>query len=258
MTVPAAILVLLLALDGPVGHGIPPVVTRFAGETSPPIQAIFARHPEDAVIQPEIVWFLDGDALGVPLGKSAFTPSSEAPSNPLLTPGHFLWDLPDSAKPQVYRGAIYQEGLSPESQPFATFRFVLFPADYLLEEWKKVAESDLHLTLIGPLPGLREFFQSRGIRFVEGRHDDLSSVDRNGMLVVDAEHDDLFVIPPGQARAVLVFSAPDRSWQSSFRVMENTDATIWTQRNLHLDFASDPLAQKLFLHLAEPLIQKSP
>jgi hypothetical protein len=259
MSIPASLIAVLLALDGPVGHGIPPVVARFGGDQMQALQATFARHPADSMPRVEIEWFLDGGALAVPIGKSGFVLARTLSDHPILTHGTFQLDFPPSEKPETYRGMIRQTlGDKKNSAPIATIRLTVFPSAYFAEDWKNLASSDVAITLIGELPGLREFLTKEKISFTEGDPQDLSTINRNGMLVADTASEENFVLPPGIARAMLIFSAPDRSWQSRFGFQQDGDTFLWTQRRPHLDFASDPLAQAQFLQLAQPLIPKNP
>lgn len=254
MSIPFSLVVVLLALDGPVGRGIPPVVARFGGDEMA-VPAIFARHPADSTPEVEIEWFLDGGALGAPVGKSGFILARKPSDHPILSEGTFLVDLPASSKTETYRGLLRSVRGEESSVPLAEIQLAVFPRDHFVADWQRLARSEVSITLIGKLPGLRSFLRQQGVSFTEGDTNDPGTIDRNGLLVVDASHENS-VIPPGLARAMLVYTAPNRSWSSGFAAQENGDSLIWTQRQPGSDFAQDPLAQTQFLNLALPLLKQ--
>jgi hypothetical protein len=256
MSIPLSLVVILLALDGPLGRGIPPVVARFGGDEMA-LPAIFARHPTDSMPQVAIDWFLDGGTLAAPVGTSGFLLARKPAEHPIVTEGSFLVNLPPSDKTETYRGLIRTVRGEEKSAPLAEIQLVIFPENFFAEDWKILAASDAGITLIGELPGLRDFLQKNEIFFAEGDVNDPGTIDRNGILVIDASDEKNFIIPPGLARAMLVYAAPNRSWSSEFAVQENGDSIIWTPRQSGLDFADDPLAQAQFLSLARPLLNKT-
>lgn len=256
MSIPLSLAVILLALDGPVGLGIPPVLGRFGGNATT-ISAVFARNPADPMPELKIDWFLDGDTLAAPVAKSGFLLTRKPAGNPLLTEGTFQVDLPISAKVENYRGVIFAIHEKKAPDPLAEIQLAVFPPDHFVAAWQELANSTVPVTLVGDLPGLRDFLQNHEIAFTEGDANDPGSIDRSGLLVVDASNEKNFVIPPGLARAVLIFSAPDRSWQFEFAMQENGNTVLWTRRHLNFDFAQDPLAQAQFLNLAQTLLHKS-
>lgn len=258
MSIPISALLILLALDGPLGHGIPPVVARFGGENMIAIPATFARHPSDSIPQAEIVWFLDGDTLAAPVAKSGFVTARTPVENPVLTHGSFQLDLPVSDKTVTYRGIVMNHSGEESGTPLATVQLAVFPPDNFSRDWTALAKSELPLTIIGELPGLREFLHKEGIRFTEGNLNDPSTLDRNAMVVVDASNEKNFTIPPGTFRAMLVFAPNDHSWLSAFAQQNPGGSVLWMQRPIALDFQQDPIAQGQFLQLAKPLTTKNP
>lgn len=258
MSITISTLVILLALDGSVGQGIPPVVARFGGDKVPAVEATFARHPADSMPKVEIVWFLDGDALAVPVRKSTFSYDRTPAKNPVLTQGSFALDLPTSEKTETYRGAIFNVASEKKLVPLAVIRLVLFPPDAFTRRWQAMAAAKIPLALAGELPGMREFLRGLNIQFVEADLNTPGADGRDGMLVVDAADKEDFLITPGLARVIMIFAAPDRSWQSRFETLENGKLILWGQRPIHHDFAQDPLAQAQFLHLAESLTKSIP
>lgn len=258
MSIATSLFVVLLALDGPLGQGVPPLVARFGSDECEAIPAVFARHPAESMPGIEIVWFLDADALGVPVGKSEFLCSGTLEDNPVLTPGTFPLSLPLSKKTEIYRGIIRQTKDNKQSTPLGTVRLAVFPPSIFSEQWETLAKEGISLALAGPLAGLREFLEERDIRFAEADLNDPGTIDRNGMLVVDAEEGSNFFVTPGQARTTLVFGASDLSWQSGFRMHQDEDTFLWIQRPMSPDFAHNPLAQSQFLNLATTLASKKP
>lgn len=256
MSLPLSLVVILLALDGPVGRGIPPVVARFAGDELP-LRAIFARHPADSMPKVAIDWFLDGGTLAAPVGTSGFLLARKPAEHPILTEGTFFVNLPPSDKTETYRGLIRTVQGDKKSTPLAEIQLAIFPANFFAEDWRRVEASEVGITLIGELPGLRVFLEETGISFAEGNLSDPGSIDRNGLLVVDASGEKNFVLPPALARAMLIYAPSNHSWQSEFVSHQNADTLLWIQRPPELDFAQDPLAQAQFLSLIQPLIQKS-
>jgi hypothetical protein len=256
MSIPLSLVAILLAIDGPVGRGIPPVVARFA-DNEIALTAIFARHPTDSIPQVEIDWFLDGGALAAPVGKSSLLLARKPAEHPILTEGTFFVNLPPSDKTETYRGLIRTVRGDAKSAPLAEVQLAVFPPNHFAHDWQLLAASGVSITLIGELPGLRDFFQKQGILFAEGDANDPGTINRNGLLVIDASDEKNSVVPPGLARATLVFAAPDRSWQSQFQGQEHGHAFLWVQRTPSLDFAQDPLAQAQFLSLARPLLNKT-
>lgn len=253
-----SLMVVLLALDGPVGQGIPPVLARFGGEQIPAIHATFARHPAESLPQVEIEWFLDGGALAVPVGKSVFLCSRTFADHPILTHGTFLLDFPASQKTETYRGLLCAiDGQQKSKTALATIHLAIFPPETFSKDWESLAASDLKITLVGTLPGLRDFLLRQKVPFSEGDLLDPSTIHRDGMLVVDAEDGKNLVLPSAMVRGMLVFAAPDRSWSSGFEVHDNGGAMLWTQRRPGIEFVDDPLAQAQFLSIARPLVNKT-
>jgi hypothetical protein len=156
--------VLLVALDGGIGAGVPEAVERFQS-SEVEIPAIFLR----STLQqdpPVADVFLDGDALGVPLSASLPFQTS-ASAHPWLIEGKFRLALPENAKPYRLRVRFREARLPGRVIGWVTVR--VFPPEDLkdvLSRWLR-QEGNEEVALFGESKGLRELFSGWGIPYTD-------------------------------------------------------------------------------------------
>ncbi|GAB4180938.1 MAG: hypothetical protein Fur0032_22000 [Terrimicrobiaceae bacterium] len=247
----AGALIMLVALDGPLGSGTPEMLARFQSKETPRIAAVFAGGPPTAI---EVDWFLDGEGIVAPVARAVLdiTPTPNVP----LTTVSLPVDLPEVKKPTTFRGVMRAGTGDGEFHPAGDFRLMLFPADHFDSQWKRVAKSGLPISLSGLLTGLRELLSEREVRFGEGESQRPDSIDGNGVLVIQVGDSNPASLFPGQARAMLVYSGASEGLRL-FGEAKDGDKLLWVSGAPRVPFAQDPIAQQMLLQLIEPLIHET-
>jgi len=236
----AIVAILLLALDGPVDGGVPALIARFDGQGILPISAAFLSESETL---PAIEWFLDGDSLLAPLAVSTFGAMPKPDDPPSLRRGIYQFATQSVTKPTLFRGVIGKE-------PKREIRLLLFPPDYFLAGWKRLAESGIPVFASGELPGLRPLLEEAGITFREADLSHPEEIDRNGLLIAQTGFDGPAILP-GLAKGVIIFDeAPLTNRQ--FLQASPGQYLICIQGPV-TDFQTNPLGQQIILQLAEKL-----
>jgi hypothetical protein len=248
----AALLCLLIALDGPVGQGIPAAITRFDGPDSPAIRAEFVVGPDSAPGAISLDWFLDGGTLTAPVATTTFRPDPAGSPSPRRVVGGFPVELPEVTKPTRFRGVIRADGGT--SRPTGTFALTLYPRDHFAERWRRLQESDVAITLVGEPGGWAEFLRDQGVAFVEGGPDHTGEAGRDEVLVVQASGDNPL---PRNARAKAVFVYGGDS-EPDFRRAAATGRLLWITQSPPPNVAAVPAAQNAFLELAESILPPNP
>ncbi len=235
-------LVVLIALDGMVGAGIPKQINRFGGAPAQ-VQAVFIKSPGQATII-EASIFLDGDKLLAPLGSPV--PLVVKPDgDPRLLEGSFDIPLPEVKKPAAFRVVLSARSDTADPTPCGDFRIVAYPNN-LFSEGLPPADSLPEVAIAGKFPGLRELLDKNQIRH---RDINLKMPDSlpPGTIVVaeipaDARLDGLF----SETRKLIFASGtpPSIPW-----ILDAKAQSFLLNTSPPEDFRKAPLAQQMLLAL---------
>ena len=183
----------LVALDGALGNGVPPVLERLLGEDAG-VNAIFLR-PDgaDVVLMAEV--HLSGGSLAAPLLRGLPFQPMAVSSHPALLEGSFTLPHPATDKPvtqvvliqatsgghqQARVGSFLLRWVSPMECRDALVRAL--SADDAVEAPK--------LIVFGTLPGLREQLRQWQIRFEEAGTGALERIEGRSLAIGDGLHAD--------------------------------------------------------------------
>lgn len=156
----AITLVLLIALDGLVGAGIPKQIERFGGGSAR-VEAVFVRAPGESV-QIEASLFLDGGKLLAPLAGAL--PLVEASSgDPRLLSGTLNLPLPDVEKPTIFRVVLTAKSDGSNPEPCGEFQVIAYPKN-LFSKGLPPPDSLPEIAIAGKFPGLRELLDQHKLR----------------------------------------------------------------------------------------------
>ncbi len=246
----AAISLLLIAFDGPVGSGIPELVTRFENADSQTISASFVG---DAAASAEIEWFLDGNGVLAPVAVNVFLPAGESEAGSPVLEGTFPVKLPEISRPTLFRGLIYATDNSGHRAQVGQCRLLLYPENHLDAEWGQLAESDVPIVVSGPFPGLREFLDNKSISYREGDLDRPETLERSGFLI--AQWDGQGRLPiRGLAKSMVIYGAGLDDAMGIFGEATGDEVLTWIANPPSRDFDDDPIAQQIFLRMTTKLI----
>jgi len=156
-------LLLLIALNGALGSGVPKNIERFGGVPAL-IEATFLKNPgQEVTVEASI--YLDGDQLLAPLGKPVpFT--VHAGDDPRLLVGAFEIPLPEVKKPVVFRVLLTAKPAGAGSGRCGDFQITAFPQKMFSESLGE-PESLPEIAIAGKFPGLRELLDKCHLRHRE-------------------------------------------------------------------------------------------
>ncbi len=236
----------LVALNGPIGNGLPPVIHCFRGDTFI-VPATFLVNAGQA---PQVVAdvFLDGGELGAPLTKAAPFQPAAASSHPSLLEGAFSVPLPDSDKPitlLVRLRLAANEGVAPAA--VGQFCIRVTPKNEIKQALALMSDSarngpELHLSLFGPLKGLRELLKEWKIPFDDEGMEMPVRIAAHTLAVGEAQ--DLLHLPQQSTNSTLLLIHDDPTLEAGINektAANSTLALLNTPR--HEDWRQSP-----FLH----------
>ena len=152
--------VILVALDGWIGSGVPKQIERFGGGPAT-VQAAFLKFPDQNVTV-EASLYLDGDKLLAPLGEPV--PLTVQPGDdPRVLAGTFEIPLPEVKKPVVFRVILSAKVKDQAGLPCGDFRIIAFPRNTFSESLAD-PEALPEIAIAGKLPGLRELLEKNHLR----------------------------------------------------------------------------------------------
>ncbi len=238
----AIALVILIALDGLAGSGVPKQIERFGGGPAR-VQAVFVKPPGQN-IPVEATLYLDGDKLLAPLGDPILL-SAQSGADPRLLAGTFEIPLPDVKKPVVFRVVLSAKAEGSDPVRCGDFRVVAYPKK-LFSEGLPPTDSLPEIAIAGKFPGLRELLDKNQLRH---RDINLKMPDSlpPGTIVIaeispDANLDGFF----GESKKLIFTSSalPQKPW-----ILDAKPQSFVVNAPPPEDFRESPLAQRMLLTL---------
>ena len=238
----AIALVILIALDGLAGSGVPKQIERFGGGPAR-FQAAFVKTPGQNFAV-EAVLYLDGDELLAPLGQP-ISLAAQPGTDPRLLSGTLELPLPDVKKPVVFRVVLSAKAEGSDPERCGDFRVVAYPKK-LFSEGLPSADSLPEIAIAGKFPGLRELLDKNQLRH---RDINLKTPDSlpPGTIVVaeippDANLDGFF----SESKKLIFTSGalPRKPW-----ILDAKAQSFLVNAPPPEDFRESPLAQRMLLAL---------
>lgn len=235
-------LVVLIALDGFTGSGVPKQIERF-GDGPAQVKAVFVRSAgQDIPIVASL--YLDGDKLLARLGEPV--PLAAQPGDdPRLLAGTFEIPLPEVKKPVAFRVFLSAKSAGSDPVSCGDFRVIAYPKA-LFSEGLPPAESLPEIAIAGKFPGLRELLDKNQLRH---RDINLKTPDAlpPGTIVIaeippDASLDGLF----SESKTLFFTSGtlPQKPW-----VLDAKAQSFLVNAPPPEDFREAPLDQRMLLEL---------
>lgn len=247
----------LIALNAPVGTGIPPLIHCFQAESAL-IPTTFLINAEQV---PQVVAdvFFDGDELGALLSKSIPFQPAAASSHPALLEGTFNLPLPDTDKPILLRVRLRLAANDGTAHvALGQFRIRVTPKNDLKQALARMTNPtrrgpELRLSLFGPLKGLRELLKEWKIPFDDDGLEMPVRIAAHTLAVGEAQ--DLMHLPQQSANAPLLLIHDDPALEAGITekaTLNSTLALVNTPR--HDDWRQSPffhqqLIAQIKLHL---------
>ena len=158
----------LIALNAPVGAGVPQLIDCFRGESAIVTATFLVNVGQTPQIIADV--FLDGDELGAPLTKAAPFQPIQTSSHPALLEGTFNLPLPDTEKLLLLRVRVRLAANDGATAALGQFRLRVTPKTELKQALSRMTDParsgpELRLAVFGTLKGLRELLQEWKIPF---------------------------------------------------------------------------------------------
>ena len=247
----------LIALNGPLGAGVPQFIHCFHGKSA----SVTATFLVNAGQPPQIVAdvFLDGDELGAPLAKAVpFQPAAK-PSHPALLEGTFDLPLPDTEKPVFLRVLLRPAADDAGAATRTAFRLRLTPKLALRQALARMTDTarsgpELRLAVFGPLLGLRELLKEWKIPFDDEGMEMPARLGADTLAVGEAQ--DLTHLLQLGAKATLLLIHDDPAAEPGLAEKITPDATF-TKLNTprHEDWRQSPfLHEQLISNITQHLL----
>lgn len=235
-------LVILIALDGLAGSGVPKQIERFGGGPAQ-VQTVFARSAGQEVAI-EAALYLDGDELLAPVGQP--TPLVPNPGgDPRLLSGTLGLPLPDVKKPVVFRVILSAKTEGSDPVRCGDFRVVAYPKKFF-SEGLPPADSLPEIAIAGKFPGLRELLDKCQIRYRDINLKTPDSLPPGTIVVAEippaANLDGFF----GDSKKLIFTSGalPQKPW-----ILDARSQSFLVNAPPPDDFRESPLAQRMLLAL---------
>jgi len=235
-------LVILIALDGLVGSGVPKHIERFGGGPAQ-VEVAFVRIPEQDITVAASL-YLDGDALAAPVSQPVpmVVKSGE---DPRLLAGSFEIPLPDVKKPVIFRVVLTARKVGADPLPCGDFRITAFPKSFFADDLGPV-ESLPEIAIAGKFPGLRELLDKNQLRHRDINLKQPDSLPPGSIVVAeippDANLDGFF----GESKKLIFTSGalPRKPW-----ILDAKARSFTVNAPPPEDFRKAPLAQRMLLAL---------
>lgn len=248
----------LIALNGPVGSGVPQFIHCFGGESAP----VMATFLVSAAQVPQVVAdvFLDGDELGAPLAKAVPLQPAATSSHPALLEGTFNLPLPDTEKPILLRVRVRLTANDPAATAaIGQFRLHVTRKTELKHGLSRMTDparsgAELRLAVFGALKGLRELLQEWKIPFDDEGMEMPVRLGAHVLAVGEAR--DLMHLPQMGANATLLLIHDDPAAEAGLTEKTTPNGTL-AQLNTprHEDWRQSPfLHQQLISKISQHLL----